>query len=148
MTCHGYPSYIDHFIYCELPSKIKPAYHFVLRLLSHLGLDITSPEQSPYMEDKLSEIVRMCEQWKSKSTCSKLNCNASLVLYFIFPNVYVLSALLSIECWHFDTACSHLRDLKWFCTFQIIFNGVIMHNKRPINEVMYLDASHGPGRLF
>ena len=50
MTCHGYPNmlnYIDDFLYCDLPSKIRPAYNFLLHLLAQLGLDISQKKLNP-----------------------------------------------------------------------------------------------------
>ena len=50
MTCHGYSNmsnYIDDFLYCDFPSKIGPAYEFLLHLLTQLGLDISHKKLNP-----------------------------------------------------------------------------------------------------
>ena len=32
------------------------------------------------------------------------------------------------------------RDLKWFSTFLVSFNGVTMYDRRPVSDIVYLDA--------
>ena len=43
MRKHGFPdlfNYVDDIIYCGTPSKIHPAFKFLVDLLQQLGLDV------------------------------------------------------------------------------------------------------------
>ena len=47
---HGFNNlfnYVGDLIYCDLPSKIYPAYQFLLQLLPKLGLDINKKKLVP-----------------------------------------------------------------------------------------------------
>ena len=123
MTCHGYPNmsnYIDDFLYCDLPSKINPAYNFLLQLLEQLGLDISQKKLCPpstevvclgiefnivkrtisIPHDKLSEIIRLCKLWEGKSTCTKKQLQSLLgsLLYIckcVRPACFFLNRMLT-----------------------------------------------------
>ena len=94
MKKFGYPNllnYIDDLIYIGLPSNITASYEFLLQLLQELGLDISenklvAPSTSVVClgilvdsvnrtisipEEKLAEIVKLCNTWTDKTSCTK-----------------------------------------------------------------------------
>ena len=174
MTCHGHPnisSYIDDFLYCDVPSKIGPAYQFLIQLLGQLGLDISQKKLNPpateviclgimfntidrtisIPKDKLSRIIWLCEQWSTKSTCSRQQLQSLLgsLLYIskcVRPARFFLNRMLAVlrqdvRLTEFTLDVEFHRDLKWFSTFLTSFNGVTMYDRRPVNGIVYLDAS-------
>ena len=168
-----------YFLYCDLPSKIGPAYQFLLQLLAQLGLDISQKTLNPpstkvtclgivfstikrtisIPQDKLSEIVRLYEHWKHKSTCSKNQLQSLLgsLLYickcvrparFFFNRMFAVLRQ-DVRLTEFSLDEDYHRDLKWFLTFLVSFNGVTMYNRRPVSDTVYLDASlTGLGACF
>ena len=79
-------NYIDHVIYCGLPSTISHSYQFILDLLEELGLDISVKKLCPpntrvvclgilldtinrtmsIADNKLQEICNVCNSWSDK----------------------------------------------------------------------------------
>ena len=160
MVCHGYPNmsnYIDDFFVLRFAVKIGPAYQFLLQLLGQLELDISQKKLNPpsteviclgimfnivdrkisIPQDKLSEIVQICEQWRLKSTFSKNQLQSLLgsLLYIckcVCPACFFLNRMLAVL--RQDVQLTELcldadfhRDLRWFSTFLVSFNGVTMH---------------------
>ena len=84
-------NYVDELIYCDLPSKIYPAYQFLLQLLPKLGLDINEKKLVPpttsmiclgilvnsetrtmsVPPEKLQSITGMCHDLQNKKFCTK-----------------------------------------------------------------------------
>ena len=94
MRKHGFNNlfnYVDHLIYCDLPSKFYEAYQFLLQLLPKLGLEINKKKLIPpttsmiclgilvdsqaqtmsVPPEKLTCITDMCHEWQNKKVCSK-----------------------------------------------------------------------------
>ena len=91
-------NYIDDLIYTALPSKIYHSYHFLLDLLQQLGLDVSTKKLHPpstqavclgilfdtvartiaIPPEKLQEINQICENWTTKTTCTKNNLQSLL----------------------------------------------------------------------
>ena len=84
-------NYIDDLIYCGLPSTVDQAFQFLFNLLQDLGLDINYKKLCPphtkviclgilfnavdrtisIPSDKLSEIVKVCQDWSDKRIVNK-----------------------------------------------------------------------------
>ena len=94
MRKHGFHdlfNYVDDIIQCGTPSKIHPAFQFLVDLLHQLGLTLKSNKLvSPTTSmvclgilidtetrtmsvppEKLENIVKMCDEWQNKQFCSK-----------------------------------------------------------------------------
>ena len=94
MRKHGFNNlfnYVDDLIYCDLPSKMYEAYHFLLQLLPKLGLEINKKKLVPpttsmiclgilvdsqvrtmsVPPEKLKCITDMCHEWQNIQVCSK-----------------------------------------------------------------------------
>ena len=114
MKKHGFNNlfnYVDDLIYCDLPSKIYPAYQFLLQLLPKLGLDINKKKLVPpttsmicleilvnsetrtmsVPPEKLQSIVAMCHEWQNKKFYSKRQLQ-SLLGSLLFISKYVRPA--------------------------------------------------------
>ena len=97
----------------------------------------------------MSEIIRLCEQWRAKSTCSKNQLQSLLGSLFyickcVRPARFFLNRMLAVlrqdvRIIEFSLNEEFHRDLRWFSTFLVSFNGVTMYDRRPV--VTYLDAS-------
>ena len=84
-------NYIDDRVYIGLPSEIEASYQCLLDLLQQLGLEISRKElvapctaaiclgilvnlvnlTISIPDEKLKEIVEICQVWRSKRTCTK-----------------------------------------------------------------------------
>ena len=173
MRKHGFNNlfnYVDDLIYCDLPSKIYPAYQFLLQLLPKLGLDINIKKLIPpttsmiclgilvdsksrtmsVPPEKLQSITAMCREWLNKKSCSKRQLQSLLrSLLFIYkcgkPARLFLNRMLeflrSMRPQRIATlSAAFFRDLNWFCTFLNQFNGVVYYDPRPIQAELHLDA--------
>ena len=114
-------NYIDDLIYCGLPSNINQSYEFLLNLLQDLGLDISYKKLCPpdtkviclgilfntvdrtisIPTDKLSEIVKVCDDWSDKKTVTKnqLQSLLGLLLYIskcVKPARFFLNRMLQL----------------------------------------------------
>ena len=94
MRIHGFQdlfNYVDDMMLCGTPSKIHPAFQFLVHLLDQLGLTLNSKKLvSPTTSmvclgilidtetrtmsvppEKLENIIQMCAEWQNKKSCSK-----------------------------------------------------------------------------
>ena len=173
MRSHGFPdlfNYVDDIIYCGIPSKIEPAFKFLVDLLHHLGLDInpkklvapstamvclgilvdTKTRTMSIPPEKLDNIVNMCAQWQNKKFCSKRELQSLLgsLLYgskCVKPARTFLNRMLhflrSIQNDSFTKLTEDFcKDLNWFHTFLQQFNGVVYYDLRPVQAELHLDA--------
>ena len=86
-----------------------------------------------------------------KSTCSKNQLQSLLgsLLYIckcIHPALFILNRMLAVlrqdvRITNFFLNEEFHRDLRWFLTFLVSFNGVTMYDRRPVSDIAYLDAS-------
>ena len=173
MRQHGFFNlfnYVDDLIYCDLPSKIYPAYKFLLQLLPKLGLDINEKKLVPLTTsmiclgilvnsetrtmsvppEKLASITAMCHDWQNKKSCTKRQLQSLLgSLLFISKCVKPARVFLNrmLEFLRLmgkqrmvTLSPEFFRDLNWFCTFLKQFNGVVYYDPRPIQAELHLDA--------
>ena len=173
MRKHGFNNlfnYVDDLIYCDLPSKIYPAYQFLLQLLPKLGLDINKKKLVPpttsmiclgilvnsetrtmsVPPEKLESIAAMCHEWQNKKFCSKRQSQSLLgSLLFISKCVKPARVFLNRMLQFLrlmgtqkivTLSAEFFRDLNWFCTFLKQFNGVVYYDPRPIQAELHLDA--------
>ena len=173
MKKHGFNNlfnYVDDLIYCDLPSKIYPAYKFLLQLLPKLGLDINKKKLVPpttsmiclgimvnsetrtmsVPHEKLQSIAAMCHEWQNKKFCSKRQLQSLLgSLLFISKcvrpaRVFLNRMLQFLRLMGTQKTVTlspeFFKDLTWFCTFLNQFNGVVYYDLRPIQTELHLDA--------
>ena len=163
-------NYIDDLIYCGLPSNINQSYEFLLNLLQDLGLDISYKKLCPpdtkviclgilfntvdrtisIPTDKISEIVKVCDDWSDKKTVTKnqLQSLLGLLLYIskcVKPARFFLNRMLQLLRDNFENdsivlTSEFFRDLLWFQTFLKSYNGITIYDIRPLNIRIYLDA--------
>ena len=163
-------NYIDDLIYCGLLSNINQSYEFLLNLLQDLGLDISYKKLCPpdtkviclgilfntvdrtisIPTDKLSEIVKVCDDWSDKKTVTKnqLQSLLGLLLYIskcVKPARFFLNRMLQLLRDNFENdsivlTSEFFRDLLWFQTFLKSYNGITIYDIRPLNIRIYLDA--------
>ena len=163
-------NYIDDLIYCVLPSNINQSYEFLLNLLHDLGLDISYKKLCPpdtkviclgilfntvdrtisIPTDKLSEIVKVCDDWSDKKTVTKnqLQSLLGLLLYIskcVKPARFFFNRMLQLLRDNFENdsivlTSEFFRDLAWFQTFLKSYNGITIYDIRPLNIRIYLDA--------
>ena len=182
MKKFGYPNllnYIDDLIYIGLPSNITASYEFLLRLLHELGLDISqnklvAPSTSVVClgilvdsvnrtisipEGKLAEIVKLCNTWVDKTSCTKSQLQSLLgsLLYItkcVRPARFFLNRMLQVlrdnhSNGHIRLTEDFAKDLNWFNTFLCSYNGVTFYDNKPVQAVIELDASFtGLGAVF
>ena len=92
---------------------------------------------------KLSEIVKVCQDWAVKRIVTKneLQSLLGLLLYIsncVKPARYFLNRMLQLLRGNFDHNSIFLtqeffKDLLWFNTFLQSYNGVSMYDIRPLN---------------
>ena len=168
---HTFFNYIDDLIYIGLPSEIQTSFQFLINLLQHLGLHISTKKLVPpatsvvclgilidsvnktvsIPPDKLSQINAMCRDWNDKTYCSKKDLQSLLgsllyitkcvksaryffnrVLYLLRHNHTNSKILLTAE---------FKKDLNWFNSFLIHYNGVTFYNNKYCHFEVHLDAS-------
>ena len=157
MQQHGFPhlfNYIDDLIYTGLPSQIQPSYQFLLQLLQELGLEISQKKLVPpdtvvtclgiqidtvnrtlsIPQQKLKEIVNLCNNWVTKTYCSKRALQSLLgsLLYIskcVKPARFFLNRILGLLRSNFEVQKilldnAFFKDLAWFNTFLCNLNGI------------------------
>ena len=164
-------NYIDDLIYVGLPSKIHDSYKFLLSLLQDLGLEISKSklvEPSTQVvclgilvdtvnrtisvpPDKLQDIRHICKSWVYRKTCTKNQFQSLLgsLLYItkcIKPARFFLNRMLQIlrsqgQNNKFHLTSSFYKDLNWFNTFLLQYNGVTYYDTKPIDHTIHLDSS-------
>ena len=150
MRKHGFPdlfNYVDDIIYCGTPSKIHPAFQFLVDLLDQLGLTLNSKKLvSPTISmvclgilidtetrtmsvppEKLENIIQMCAEWQNKKYFSKRELQSLLgsLLYVskcVRPTRTFLNRMLQFLRSMEGNSSTWLtaesfKDLKWFATF-------------------------------
>ena len=174
-------NYIDDLIYYGLPSSIHQSYEFLLSLLADLGLDISVNKLQPpdtkvvclvilfdtvnctisIPDEKLAEVIHMCQVWTDKSVCNKreLQSLLGLLLYIskcVKPARIFLNRMLQFLRHFHTTNASYLplttefrKDLHWFRTFLKSHNGITIYDIRPTSYQVHLDASlSGLGGIY
>ena len=117
-----------------------------------LGILFDTVNRTIYIPpDKLSEIVRVCQDWSDKRIVTKneLQSLLGLLLYIskcVKPARYFLNHMLQLlrdNCNKNSIVLTQefFKDLSWFNTFHRSFNGVSFYDIRPLNTRIYLDAS-------
>ena len=173
MKKFGYPNllnYIDDLIYIVLPSDLQASYQCLLHLLQQLGLEISCKKLvAPSMSaiclcilvdsvnrtisipaEKLNEIVGLCEQWGTKSTCTKNQLQSLLgSLLYITECVRLAHLFLNrmLQVLRDGHAAKYIcltnkfhRDLNWFNTFLSSYNGVTFYDNNQLHATIALDA--------
>ena len=172
-------NYIDDLIYIGLPSSVQQAYESLLHLLQELGLEISSKKLHPpdtkvvclgilidtihrtmsNPAEKLQQIIQVCHEWLDKRICTKnqLQSLLALLLYVskcVKPARYFLNRMLQLLRDNFDknrikVTPEFTKDLTWFQTFLISYNGVTFYDIRPLQPQIHLDAClTGLGGVF
>ena len=173
MKKFGFPNllnYMDDLVYIGLPSEIEASYQCLLDLLQQLGLEISqkklvapctaticlgilvdSVNQTISIPDeKLKEIVEICQVWRSKTTCTKTQLQSLLgsLLYItkcVRPARFFLNRMLQVlrdghALKHIYLTTDFHRDLNWFNTFLSSYNGVTFYDNNQIHATIALDA--------
>ena len=173
MKKFGYPNllnYIDDLVYIGLPSEIQASYQCLLDLLQDLGLEISRKKLVPpctaaiclgilvdsvnrtisIPDEKLKEIVEICQVWRTKSTCTKTQLQSLLrsLLYItkcVRPARFFLNRMLQVlrdghACKQIHLTTDFHRDLHWFNTFLSSYNGVTFYDNSQIHATIALDA--------
>ena len=174
MKTQGHPNlinYIDDLIYIGLPSKIDKAFNDLLCILRQLGLDISqkklvAPSTSAIClgilintvdrtisipAEKLKHINHICNEWKSKVTCTKNQLQSLLgsLLYIskcVKPARFFLNRMLQFlrdnnSKKMFKLHDDFYKDLNWFLVFLQSYNGVTFYDNKPPAQQVFLDAS-------
>ena len=172
-------NYLDDLIYIGLPSSVQQAYESLLHLLQELGLEISSKKLHPpdtkvvclgilidtihrtmsIPAEKLQQIIQVCHEWSDKRICTKnqLQSLLGLLLYVskcVKPARYFLNRMLQLLRDNFDknrikVTSEFIKDLTWFQTFLVSYNGVTFYDIRPLQHQIHLDAClTGLGGVF
>ena len=164
-------NYIDDLIYIGLPGHIHDSYNALTVLLGELGLDISlSKLVAPTTvatclgievdtvnrilripDEKLAEIRHMAQSYAKKNKVTKTQLQSLLgsLLYItkcIKPARYFLNRMLHLlrashETTHIVLDQHFHRDLNWFNTFLIQYNGVTFYDNHVVQYTVHLDAS-------
>ena len=173
MKKFGYPNllnYIDDLVYIGLPSEIEASYQCLFYLLQQLGLEISRKKlvarctaaiclgilvnsvnrTISIPDEKLKEIVEICQVWCSKTTCTKTRLQSLLgsLLYItkcVRPARFFLNRMLQVlrdghALKHIHLTTEFHRDLNWFNTFLSSYNGVTFYDNNQIHATIALDA--------
>ena len=168
---HTFFNYIDDLIYIGLPSEIQNSFHFLTTLLQQLGLDISTKKLVPpatsvvclgilidsvnktlsIPPDKLSQINAMCKDWNDKTYCSKKDLQSLLgsLLYTtkcVKSARYFLNRMLQVLRNNHTNSkilltAEFKKDLHWFNSFLVHYNGVTFYNNKYCHFEVHLDAS-------
>ena len=172
MKSQGYDviNYIDDVIGFGTISTAKPSFEALKSLLHKLGLDISfkklvTPTTKvtclgvdvdtvdftvSIPDQKLTEIIQICNNWTEKSQCTKKELQSLLgALLYVSKCVksarFFLNRMLDTLRSHFSKEKISLdtnfhRDLNWFKKFLTKFNGKAFFVHRPIQATIELDA--------
>ena len=172
-------NYVDDLIYCGTPSTIFQAYEMLSSLLHELGLQISAKKLVPpstsvtclgilidtetrtmsVPSDKLQHILKLCHQWENKITCTKQQLQ-SLLGSLLYISKCVKSARVFLnrmlqflrdmgERRAVKLSQKFFKDLAWFKTFLIHFNGIVYYDTRLVQAELHLDAFlTGLGGIF
>ena len=101
-------------------------------------------------DEKLAEIINVCNLWKNKSSCTKreLHSLQGQLLYIskcVKASRYFLNCMLALlyqmgEQKSIDLTLDFFQDLNWFLKFLAIFNGTVFFYHRPIKAQVELGA--------
>ena len=163
-------NYIDDLIYTGLPHDICRSYNTLIALLQELGLEISQSKLvSPTTTavclgieidnsnhtlkipgEKLLEILSICKKFagKVKVTKNQLQSLLGSLLYItkcVKPARFFLNRMLQLLRDHTSKSIIPLnrafhRDLNWFNTFLLQFNGVTFFDYKEPDHIVYLDA--------
>ena len=168
---HTFFNYIDDLIYIGLPSEIQNSFQFLTTLLQQLGLDISTKKLVPpatsvvclgilidsvnktvsIPPDKLSQINATCRDWNDRTYCSKKDLQSLLgSLLYITKCVksarYFLNRMLQLLRDNHNNSkilltAEFKKDLNWFNSFLVHYNGVTFYNNKYCHFEVHLDAS-------
>ena len=172
-------NYIDDLIYTGLPGDINHSFDTLKALLQELGLEIsvakliqpttkavclgieidTITRTLSIPKDKLNEICDICLAYVSKSKVTKPQFQSLLgsLLYItkcVKPARFFLKRMLSLLRQHASKNYVILdqefqKNLNWFNTFLLQYNGITFYDKVYPQDKVILDASlQGLGGVF
>ena len=166
-------NYIDDFIGVDDPTVAQSHFQMLLQVMAELGIPISEEKLfSPSTEvpclgilintakgslripdDKLAEVNQKCTKWASKHTATKKQLQ-SLVGSLIYihkcvkPARLFVNRILATLREAPERGCIHLsqefkKDIAWFNSFLVQFNGRTFYSKGIIQPVtnIFLDAS-------
>ena len=163
-------NYIDDVIGFGTVSTATPSNNALFQLLQELGFEISTKKlEQPCTkatclgveidtenftvsvpQEKLENIQKICESWKSKNKCNKKELQSLLgsLLYIskcVKSSRFFLNRMLDILRAHFGSNEITLgqdfhRDLNWFKKFLPQFNGTAFFNHSPVHMKIELDA--------
>ena len=172
-------NHIDDLIYTGLPDQIYDSYHTLLCLLRELGLEIsvskliepttvavclgieinTVNRTLRIPNDKLKDIQQICLDYVTKQKVTKSQYQSLLgsLLYItkcVKPARFFLNRMLTLL--RENTHANYIklnsefhRDLNWFNTFLLQYNGITFYDNVPTQATVFLDASlQGLGGVF
>ena len=163
-------NYIDDLVYTGLPHDIYRSYNTLIALLQELGLEISQSKVVPPTNnavclgiqidnssrtlkipaEKLLDIQNICKKFASKSKVTKNQFQSLLgsLLYItkcVKPARFFLNRMLQLLRDHTSKSIILLnrafhRDLNWFNTFLLQFNGITFFDYKEPDHIVYLDA--------
>ena len=176
---HHLYNYIDDLIYTGLPVNIWQSFNTLLKILQELGLEISQSKlvapttnviclgieintvnhTLKIPSDKLTEIQMLCKKFalKNKVTKNQLQSLLGSLLYItkcIKPAQFFLNRMLHLLRCNTDKNQILLtnefhRDLNWFNTFLVPYNGITFFDHKHPHHTVYLDAClTGLGAIF
>ena len=156
---HNVTNYVDDIIGYAVKSKAQASFDTLYTLLQDLGFKISTnklvtpttkatclgveldTENSTIAvpQEKLHDIRQECQQWLSKTTCTKRQLQSLLGRPFLNRMLHTLRAAHKQDTIAID--CEFRRDLIWITRFLPQFNGVAFFSHNPIHTHVKLDAS-------
>ena len=172
MTQRNYDviNYIDDVIGVGLPSVTRKAFPELQSLVRQLGFDVsvkklvapstqvnclgiivdTKKYTVSVPHEKLAEIIKHCNHWKNKPSCTKRELQSLLgrLLYIskcVKASRYFLNRMLALlrqmgQEKSIELTLDFFQDLNWFIKFLAVFNGTVFFDHRPIKANVQLDA--------
>ena len=172
-------NYIDDLVGNATVSQAEPAFQKLKKLLQELGLTIsqnklvapttkciclgievdTVNSTLSIPQQKLMEILTVCQQWENKTQCTRRDLQSLLgsLLYIAkcvrYSRNFLNRMLDLLRQTHKETTINltpeFIRDLAWFLKFAPKFNGTSLFNHAQVHAKIELDASlEGLGAYF
>ena len=172
-------NYIDDLVGNATVSQTEPAFQKLKNLLQELGLTISETKlvapttkcvclgievdtvnsTLSIPQQKLAEILTVCQQWENKNKCTRKELQSLLgsLLYIAkcvrYSRNFLNRMLELLRQTHKDTTINltpgFIQDLAWFLKFAPKFNGTSYFNHAHVHAKIELDASlEGLGAYF
>ena len=172
-------NYIDDLVGNATVSQAEPAFQKLKKLLQELGLTISEAKlvapttkcvclgievdtvnsTLSIPQQKLAEILTVCQQWQNKNKCTRKELQSLLgsLLYIAkcvrYSRNFLNRMLELLRQTHKDTTINltpgFIQDLAWFLKFAPKFNGTSYFNHAHVHAKIELDASlEGLGAYF